>query len=588
MKGGNPLQKGICGVFLPSAFLYWVQFIAIALNVLPTAKKAIKTNFKALQLFCGLGGGAKGFQLSQIDWGAHVAQIENLCGIDADPEACIDFENLTGVPAHQLDLFSREQYKDFHGHEPPEGWEEVSPYDIWRATNGIAPDIVFTSPPCKGFSALLPNQSANTKKYQALNQLTVRGVKLCLDAFSDDLPSLFLLENVPRITTRGKRLLIQIKNLLMSYGYAVSDGFHDCGEIGGLGQHRKRYLLIARHQEKMPAFLYQPPIRDVKSIGNVLEALPLPDDPRGGRMHRLPRLNWKTLVRLALIPSGGDWRDLEKFDHTQYRIQYAPRNGALGVADWDKPAWTVTGAAGFGRSTGVNAVADPRGTPNRHRSHYRIEKWDETAHTVTGASHVANGRICVSDPRLRKREGRHPGVYQIVPWDKTSPCITGTRFGSGALANSDPRLNCNPRSGTYGVADWDQPISTVIGSCDVHAGTAAVGDPRIPDDNDRIDPPPVIIALDGCWHRPLTTWELYVLQGFDPYFADGRPVELAGKSDARHRERVGNAVPPLAAKAIGETMLRSLMAAQEGTWFLSADPFWVSPHTNNNEYQVVH
>jgi hypothetical protein len=80
---------------------------------------------------------------------------------------------------------------------------------------------------------------------------------------------------------------------------------------GRLAQHRRRYLLVARHRTTVPAILYQPPPRRVKPVGDVLSPLPPPDDPAAGPMHRLPRLQWRTWVRLALIPAGSDRRDLQ-------------------------------------------------------------------------------------------------------------------------------------------------------------------------------------------------------------------------------------------------------------------------------------
>lgn len=462
--------------------------------------------FKALHLFCGIGGGALGFQQAREEWKGTVGRIETLAGIDVDPEVCQDFENITGAPAIRMDLFSREQYKDFHGKEPSPGWEEVTPYDIWRAVDGEYPDILFTSPPCKGFSGLLPQKAAASRKYQALNGLTLRGIALCLKAFEEDPPSLILLENVPLITKRGKGLLQEIVRLLKRNGYAVAEGYHDCGEIGGLGQVRRRYLLIARHERKVPAFVYHPPKKRVRSIGEVLAPLPLPGDPAGGPMHRLPRLQWKTWVRLALIPPGGDWRDLNKHPLHQYRIQHQPRRGACRVERWDQPSVTVTGAPSWGRSNGAGAVADPRLPEN------------------------------VSD------------------W---------------------VRLGCRPRSGTYGVQAWDQPGKTVTGSADIHNCAAAVADPRIPKDTEL--GVWVIISEDGTWHRPLTTYELAMLQGFPSHLPDGRPFQLVGKNDARWRERIGNAVPPPAARAIAETMLRTLMPAREGLWVMDAEPIWVHP-----------
>jgi site-specific DNA-cytosine methylase len=543
--------------------------------------------FKTLHLFAGSAGGELGFKYAVEEFRGMVGKFRNLCGIDVDPEACEDYERLTGSRAVQMDLFSREQYIDFHGHEPPADWQEATPYDIWRTTNGEAPDVVFTSPPCKGFSGLLPEKSAQTKKYQALNKLTVRGIKLCLDAFEDDLPSLFLLENVTRITSRGSELLKEIKDLLKKYGYAIDEDFHDCGELGGLAQHRRRYLLIARYEKKVMPFVYKPPKKRVKSIGEVLGTLPLPDDPAGGSMHRLPRLQWKTWVRLALIPAGGDWRDLEKVDWQRYRIQHVLRKGALGIADWNEPSGSITGAAGFGRSNATQAISDPRlpERDSRHPGVYRIVRWNETAPTVTG-TRFGSGALAISDPRTGFKEGTHGAIYRVSDWEGSSNTVTGAmRPNNGALSVNDPRLSCKPRSGMMGVQAWDEPAKTVIGAGDIHAGAAAVADPRIPDDHETGTW--IIIAEDGTWHRPLTTYELAILQGFPTHMPDGRPLELAGKNDARWRERIGNAVPPAAAQAIAETVLRTLMANAMNEWLMAAEEIWVMPIDRKDEGRVI-
>jgi site-specific DNA-cytosine methylase len=575
--------------------------------------------FKALHLFCGIGGGSKGFSQSKAEFMGNVGNIENLLGIDSDPGACENYEIITGSKASCMDLFSRDQYTKFHGQEPPSEWEEVTPFDIWKETDGIAPDIVFTSPPCKGFSGLLPEKSAKTQKYQALNQLTVRGIKLCLDAFEDDLPSLFLLENVPRITSRGKSLLDEITRLLESYGYAVDGQPHECGEIGGLGQIRKRYLLIARNEKKMPAFVYQPPKKKLKTIGDVIINLPMPDDELGGPMHRLPRLQWKTWVRLALIPAGGDWRDLENIAPEEYCLTHEPRgSGNLGVQDWDKTGHTVIGKAKVGGSNAAS-ISDPRTRfkESTHHAIYRVQRWEETANTITGAHRPNNGAPCIADPRLNKRKKRYPGLfkvqstddasstiigqtdiqcgalsisdprvgkdgpkfnhaYKVSDWKETGGTVAGgTGPSSGATCISDPRLNCSPRSGTMGVMNWNETAKTVIGSLDVHAGTAALADPRIPEDKDRGIW--IIIARDGTWHRPMTTYELAMLQSFSPHLPDGRPFQLTGKSDAKWREWIGNAVPPDAAESIGNVMLISLLASKEDMWILGETDIWVMP-----------
>ena len=53
--------------------------------------------------------------------------------------------------------------------------------------------------------------------------------------------------------------------LLNAYGYAVAETMHDCGELGGLAQSRKRFLLVARNVAKVPPFLYVPPTRPLRA-----------------------------------------------------------------------------------------------------------------------------------------------------------------------------------------------------------------------------------------------------------------------------------------------------------------------------------
>lgn len=140
----------------------------------------------------------------------------------------------------------------------------------------------------------------------------------------------------------------------------------------------------------------------------------------------------------------------------------------------------------------------------------------------------------------------------------------------------DPRLGCCCRNGSYGVQDYDAPAKTVTGA-DIHSSSAAVADKWLPDMSSRLDPPPIIIAPDGTWHRPLTTYELAMLQGLPTHMRDGSPLQLAGESDARWRERIGNMVPPPAAKAIAEVDLKAKIMSIFNAWELSHSKIWVVP-----------
>lgn len=526
-------------------------------------------------LFCGLGGGAKGFNKASPRVGNMVGKFRCIGGIDVDAPAIRDFDRLTGARGTVLDLFDRSQFVDFHGVEPPAGWREAGPAHIRAAAGGEYPHIVFLSAPCKGFSGLLAEGKSKTAKYQALNRLTVRGVWLMLEAFADEPPELIVFENVPRIANRGRHLLDQIGELLRAYGYAVAETTHDCGEIGALAQSRKRFLLVARHIEKVPPFLYEPEKKRLQSVGTVLDRMPLPGDPAGGPMHRVPKLQWKTWVRLAFVEAGSDWRSLNRL---------SVENGVL--RDYLIVPRTLS-------SSGACSVGNPRFNQSARWNDGQalgVLGWSETAGVIAGQQSPGQGAYSVADPRV---DGvRHNNVFRVIAWDQHAQAVTaGGHPTPGGQAVADPRPTGIPQKGDhyltgghYGVTKWDEPSGAVSAAACHDNGRWSVADPRVCDSvqaGNFIMPAPtdklvgVIRALDGTWHRPFTTLELAALQSLvDPE----EHLELDGLSDSDWRERIGNAVPPNAAEAIAGVMGTTLLLAWSGeTFVLSAAPIWVRP-----------
>lgn len=434
-------------------------------------------------LFCGLGGGARGFNRGQARVGSMVARFRCLGGVDVSPAAIRDFERLAGVPGTCLDLFDRDQYRSFHGQEPPAGWREAGPDDIRKAAGGERPHIVFLSAPCKGFSGLLSESRSRSERYQALNRLTLRGVWLMLEAWPDDPPELIVFENVPRIASRGRALLDQITALLRSYGYAVAETTHDCGELGGLAQSRKRFLLVARHREKVPAFLYEPLKRRLRAVGDVLERLPLPGMGLGGPMHRLPALQWRTWVRLAFVEAGSDWRSLSRLRVedgvlADYLIVPEHRADYLGVRRWDRPCGAVSGRGG--PTNGSYAVADPRFDGHEY-GQFGVRLWSEPMGAVSAQSAPGGGRYSVADPRMSDNKSRHLNLYRVVAWDAASKTIIGaTRPGSGAMTVADPRTSGIRHNNVFRVTSWAETAPAVTGGTGPSAGGTAVADPRLP------------------------------------------------------------------------------------------------------------
>jgi site-specific DNA-cytosine methylase len=437
-------------------------------------------------LFGAIGGGARGFKRAQPRVGNMKGVFRCIGSVDVDVAANHDFKRLVGVPATTLDLFDREQYVAFHGQQPPEGWREAGPDDIRRAAGYDRPHIVFLSAPCKGFSGLLSETKSLTEKYQALNRLTLRGVWLMLEAWADDPPELIIFENVPRIATRGRQLLDRICDLLRAYGYAVAETTHDCGEIGGLAQSRKRFLLVARHTEKVPPFLYEPDKKPLRAVGDVLGKMPLPGVACAGAMHRIPRLNWKTWVRLAFVEPGSDWRSLNKLavedgvlrDYLMVPVGIEG-NGPYGVNRWEQPTGTIAGRTG--PTNGNFAVADPRVDKSANWNHgqqYGVHGWDESAGAIPAQQWPNQGRFAVADPRLEPNDFHG---FRIVRWEGSAGTVTGARApGSSAQAVSDPRLNWNAgaHQAKLHLTDWEEPQPAVTSARGPYSGACAVADPR--------------------------------------------------------------------------------------------------------------
>lgn len=566
--------------------------------------------------FGGSGGGALGFLAAEARLLGHVGRFRCLGSIDFDALACEDFARFTKSDAWHVDI------------------ETVSGAQLVERYGNKAPDVVFMSPPCKGSSRLLSSKKAATEKYVAMNKLALVWTRAMLAAWGDSPPALVLLENVPGLPTRAASMLRELRSLLKRAGYVFHASTHDCGEIGGLAQHRQRYLLVARHPKKCPSLLYQPPKRRVRGVGEVLGELPMPATvgaQRWGALHTMPRLSWRNWLRLALIPAGGDWRDLagvlaegqarrEVFRRhpvqawdaaapaitgpgghslegiADPRVTCTPRAGAYGVTGWDDPSGTVIGSGSIDNAR--TAVADPRiamaPSENRHWNKLDVLDWTDPAHTVIGKEGPSNGGPSVADPRIAMNA--RPGnwsTFGVSAWDEPSATVAGqTAPSNGRYSVADPRVSVG-FDAAYAVLGWDQPARTVAGTPAVGCGAYSVADPRDRElldarvmtldeamvlDLDAGKPPPftpVIVAADGTWHRPLTLLELSALQGF-PTEIDGQPIMWSGGRTGI-AEHIGNSVPPPAARAIAERMLVALVEASVGAMSLSSGAVWVRP-----------
>jgi site-specific DNA-cytosine methylase len=209
--------------------------------------------------------------------------------------------------------------------------------------------------------------------------------------------------------------------------------------------------------------------------------MPMPGDvDTAGPMHSIPGLSWKNWVRLALIPAGGDWRDLPGVlvdgEKRREKFRRAP------VTAWSETAETVTGPGG---SSSTN-VADPRiadavalaDNPGRHWNKFAVTEWTAPAQTVTGTdTRVGSGAPSVADPRWGG------GRLGVAAWDAPGATVTGESYPSnGANAVADPRIAVDSAyRGVFGVSAWDEVAATVTGNGRVNSGRFSVADPRFAD-----------------------------------------------------------------------------------------------------------
>jgi site-specific DNA-cytosine methylase len=343
--------------------------------------------------FCGSGLGALGFARASARVLGRALSFRVLGGLDFDAMACADFELLTGAPALRVDV------------------RDLSPERLRAVAGADAPDVVFLSPPCKGASTNVSDALAATERYAEMNQLALVWTRLMLATWRTP-PRLVLLENVPGIERRARRMLTELVGVLRARGYAVHTGTHCCGELGGLAQRRRRFLLVARHTPRVPALLMKPPARRVRAVGEVLVELPMPDAPSAGPMHRLPRIQWMNWLRLALITAGRDWKTLPA---GPFALRRAPHDRCYGVLRWDEPAGTVTGTPYVG--TGPFSVADPRLTCAPRNGAYGVLSWHDAARTITGALQIDNGFAAVSDPRVERALRECPDPVPVIRAD---------------------------------------------------------------------------------------------------------------------------------------------------------------------------
>lgn len=171
----------------------------------------------AIDLFCGAGG---------LTLGLRKAGFEVVAGVELKPEIA-------------------ETYKANHRNTKLliKDIRQVKGKEILKLINRKRIDLIAGCPPCQGFSQL----TEKYKRYDSRNGLVLVMAKL----IEELKPKIVMMENVPRIETKGKKILSTFVNKLEKLGYVVNMKVLQMADFG-VPQSRRRFVLLAGKGFEVP------------------------------------------------------------------------------------------------------------------------------------------------------------------------------------------------------------------------------------------------------------------------------------------------------------------------------------------------
>lgn len=281
-----------------------------------------KHQFIAIEAFAGGGGLAVGL---------HNAGFDLRAAIESDPHAAMTFKaNHPQVQILQQDI------------------REISGKKLLKLASGCV-DILAACPPCQGFSSL----TAKYKTTDPRNELVSEVARLTKEIK----PRAIMMENVPGLAKRGKRLLDELVSELENNGYKANFAILQVADYG-VPQLRKRLVLLAGlgFEIGMPPATHSqhgdsdlPRWRTVReTLCQMQEPLTLPEANRQGGAqkfdwHVVRKLSPQNQARLKIVKPGKNRSDIP--DALRPRCHRGDYKGFPNVytrMQWDEPAGTIT------------------------------------------------------------------------------------------------------------------------------------------------------------------------------------------------------------------------------------------------------
>ena len=197
-------------------------------------------------------------------------------------------------------------------------------------------------PPCQGFSIQRIGDDLDER-----NDLVSKYVQLVKEVR----PQYFLMENVPGITgRRGRIILERALSEAAKIGYWIHQKTLNAQDYG-VPQRRKRVVVVGERLDKeLPSFQFPLPLKsEQRTVRSAIEYLPSPPEDGSDHpdypLHRRDRLSETNKKRLLALKAGQGRDDLpEELLADCHKISSAivGHRNVYGRMDWDRVAPTIT------------------------------------------------------------------------------------------------------------------------------------------------------------------------------------------------------------------------------------------------------
>ena len=279
--------------------------------------------FVAVDLFAGGGG---------LTVGLKRAGFKVAAAVEIEPHASATYEaNHAEVHVLKKDI------------------KEVRGDDLLALAGGCI-DLLAGCPPCQGFTSL----TAKYEKIDPRNDLILEMARLA----SETRPRSVMMENVPGLKGKGRRLYQKLKRTLQDEGYELTEGVLEVADYG-VPQFRRRLVLLGgfgfsiqlpkpTHAKDGDGGLKR--WRTVKdAIGGMDKPVTLSAAKRQGPIeesdwHIVRDLSPANKRRMAAARPGKSWATIpDELRPTCHQGDYKGFSNVYGRMEWNKPSPTITG-----------------------------------------------------------------------------------------------------------------------------------------------------------------------------------------------------------------------------------------------------